>query len=368
MDAAEYEAQGLYDPNAPKAQERLELLNWLADQGITIEQMVDAMKFGSLTGLAGDLRLRPGPKLTLAEVAEKAGMSSEAVDQIRRAAGFPPVGPVERLFTEGDANSFAAFAFAVDMFGERAMLQFTRVTGAAMATIAETAIWSFLTNVEAPLMEREGTELELAQANLQASQVMDTAPAVLETIFRVHVETAIRRTRQTRLQYRSYEGAHLAVGFVDLVGFTSISQELAPHELREVIDEFESQAFNIVSEHDGRIVKFIGDEVMFVALDGRSACEVALELLETFGKQERAIQPRGGLAVGELLTAAGDYFGPVVNAASRIAELAVPNEILVTTETRNAAEPSFGLAFDPAGRRLLKGFDEPLELFALRRA
>jgi adenylate cyclase len=356
MDAAEYEAQGLYDPDAPKGQERLELLNWLADQGITSEQMVDAMKFGSLT------------KLTLAEVAEKAGMSPEAVDQIRRAAGFPPVGPDERLFTEGDANIFAAFAFAVDMFGERAMLQFTRVTGAAMATIAETAIWSFLTNVEAPLMEREGTELELAQANLQASQVMDTAPAVLETIFRVHVETAIRRTRQTRLQYRSYEGAHLAVGFVDLVGFTSISQELAPHELREIIDEFESQAFNIVSEHDGRIVKFIGDEVMFVALDGRSACEVALELLETFGKQERAIQPRGGLAVGELLTAAGDYFGPVVNAASRIAELAVPNEILVTTETRNEAETAFGLAFDPAGRRLLKGFDEPLELFALRRA
>jgi class 3 adenylate cyclase len=57
-----------------------------------------------------------------------------------------------------------------------------------------------------------------------------------------------------------------------------------------------------------------------------------------------------------------------VNLASRIAELAVPNEILVTDEVRARSERALApLHFDAAGRRMLKGFDEPVELFALRR-
>jgi adenylate cyclase len=368
VDAAEYEARGLYDPEAPNADERHELLEWLAEQGVTIEQMVDAKKHGSLTGIMGDLMIRPGPGLTLAEISERAGMTPEEVERIRRAAGFPPAAPDERMFREADAEIFVAYSSAADTLGEQAMLQFTRVTGSAMAAIAETAIWSFLSNIEAPLMERKGTERELAQANLEAARVMSMAPAVLETIFRVHVETAIRRSRQARQQYSDFEGARMAVGFVDLVGFTSLSQELEPRELKKVIDEFETEALDVVSGRDGRIVKFIGDEVMFVALDGPSACDAALTLLETFGKRDWNIQPRGGLALGELSARAGDYFGPVVNAASRIAELAVPNEILVTAAMRDDGESVPGLRFDAAGRRMLKGFDEPLELFALRRS
>ena len=65
----------------------------------------------------------------------------------------------------------------------------------------------------------------------------------------------------------------------------------------------------------------------------------------------------------------GDFYGPVVNLASRLAVLALPNEILVTPDLRERAEKALApLTFDAAGRRLLKGFDEPLELFALRRA
>jgi adenylate cyclase len=108
---------------------------------------------------------------------------------------------------------------------------------------------------------------------------------------------------------------------------------------------------------------------MYVALDATSASEIALALVERFGRSDASVTPRGGLAMGEILTRGGDYYGPVVNLASRIADLAVPNEILVTGELRERAEKSVApLAFDAAGRRMLKGFDEPLELFALRRA
>ena len=59
--------------------------------------------------------------------------------------------------------------------------------------------------------------------------------------------------------------------------------------------------------------------------------------------------PRGGLALGEMLTRGGDYYGPVVNLASRVADLAVPREILVTAELRDRAGGRSGLTFSPPG-------------------
>ena len=79
MTASEFEAAGLYDPNAPNAAEQLELLEWLAARGVTIEQMRAALGRSPLSGLAGDLALRPGDRYTLAQVAERAGVPIERV-------------------------------------------------------------------------------------------------------------------------------------------------------------------------------------------------------------------------------------------------------------------------------------------------
>jgi adenylate cyclase len=123
-----------------------------------------------------------------------------------------------------------------------------------------------------------------------------------------------------------------------------------------------------VAAHDGRVVKLIGDEVMYVAVDIVSACEIALGLTETFGGGETRIAPRGGLVAGDVVARGGDYYGSVVNLASRIAELAVPHEILVTDEVRERAEKAAApFRFDPAGRQMLKGFEEPVELYAVSR-
>ena len=114
------------------------------------------------------------------------------------------------------------------------------------------------------------------------------------------------------------------------------------------------------------MVKHIGDEVMFVAVDPNAACEIALELVEAVETLGRGVRPRGAVAFGPVLQRAGDYYGPVVNLASRVAELAVPYEILVTEELVHAAE-HWSLAFKPAGRRMLKGFEEPVSLWELQR-
>jgi len=367
MDAAEYEARGLYDPEAPNAVDRLALLEWLAEQGATVDQMVDAEKRAHLTGLAGDLALRPGPRLTVSEFAEKAGLTVEDVQRLALTIGRPVENPEEPAFTVDDIEGFRMFALGASVFGQEAILRFTRVVGASLARVADAAVALFMSDVETPLSRADAGQLALAKANLDAVGALRALPPGMEIMLRVHMERAIERNRRGRVESTSPVTVVTAIGFVDLVGFTPLSQQMPIDELGAVVDEFEGVAYNTVASHGGQVVKLIGDEVMFVTVDAASASEIALELVERFGEEGR-VTPRGGLAFGEVLSRGGDYYGPVVNLASRIAELAVPNEILVTDDVRVRAERALApFRFDGAGRRMLKGFDEPVELFAVRR-
>ncbi len=366
MDASDFEAHGLYDPEAENAADRLTLLEWLAGHGVSLAAMVEADAEERLTFLAGDLAIRPGARFPLDELAKRAEVPAERIEQLRRTVGFAPIDPADPAFTVGDIEIFRAFSLGADVFGERAALQFSRVMGTSLARIAEAAVSLFLVHVEGPIREREEGELALAQANLEAIGVLDVIPGIMESIFRSHMEEAIRRTRLARERGRSHDATRLAVGFIDLVGFTPLSQQLDAPQLADVVDEFEARASDIVVGQAGRVVKLIGDEVMFVTVTAEAACEVALELVEAFIGEGSAVMPRGGLAFGNLLARGGDYYGEIVNLASRIADLAVPYEVLVTAETRDAAASST-LNFAPAGRRMLKGFAEPVELFALGR-
>lgn len=366
MDAAElFEATGLYDPHAAEATDRLALLQWLAGRGLTVEQMVHAQHEGLLTALAADVSLRPGPGLTLADVAARVGFTPARVEEIRLAAGLPPIAPDEPALSEEEARTFAAFAMAATQFGEAATRRFTRVVGSSLARIAEAAVSLFLVNVEGPIHEAGTGELALAQANLRAVESLTLVPTVLAGLFRAHLENAIRRLRQAR-RWPSVDIARLTVGFVDLVGYTTLARRLTARELATVVDRFEDTAHEVATARDGRVAKLIGDEVMFVTLDARAACDIALTLVEHFCC-DPSITPRGGIATGDILVRGGDYYGPVVNLAARLAELAVPKELLVTPEVAAEAGAA-GLQFAPAGKRLLKGFDEPVAALAVERA
>jgi adenylate cyclase len=366
MTPAEFQAAGLYDPAAPDARAQLELLQWLEAQGATLADMRDAkLRFGSLTGLAGDLALRAGKRLTLAEVAARAGMSAERIERINLAAGFPPVPLDEPAFGAEAPATFASVAAVEPLFGEASMLHFIRVLGSSVARVAEAAVSLFLANVEAPIVAREAGDLALAQANLGAVKTLETIPALVHSMLRAQIEIAIRRLRSARPERAMQDTVRMTVGFVDLVGYTRLSQQLDARALGELVERFEAVASDAVTARDGRVVKLIGDAVMFAAVGAGAACDIALALLERFAG-DPTVTPRGGLAEGHLLARGGDYYGSAVNLASRIGELAVPREILVTEAV--ATDAGTGpFRFEPAGRRLLKGFDAPVPLYAVTR-
>ena len=74
------------------------------------------------------------------------------------------------------------------------------------------------------------------------------------------------------------------MGFVDLVGFTPLSLHAAPSETARADQPVRARAFEVASAHDGRIVKHIGDEVMFVALDAAAGCAIARDITAAYAE------------------------------------------------------------------------------------
>jgi adenylate cyclase len=313
-----------------------------------------------------DLLLNPGDEVySFRDAADKLGMSLDEVERAWRASGFAPEDPDRKLFRPSDLDVFASFQIGIDLLGLDATIELSRVLGSSVSRIADTAVSLFLTEVEAPLRAKAASERALAEATTESVKSLMSVQRAIDGLFRHHLREAIERfhVASTGDDKRT---AQLVVGFVDLVGYTPISEEISSRELSALTSDFEARSQDAITEHHGRLVKLIGDEVMFVAVDASAGIDIALALVEAF--DGAAVTPRGGVAFGQVLTRTGDYFGPVVNLASRLADLAIPQEILATTDARDAALARGSAAhFEPAGRRALKGFAEPVQLFSVAR-
>jgi class 3 adenylate cyclase len=159
-----------------------------------------------------------------------------------------------------------------------------------------------------------------------------------------------------------YESQTLAVGFVDLAGSTSLAGRLDFAGLGAVLREFEATVSDTVVRHRCRVVKFIGDEVMFTSRNATSALKAAVDLVELFRQHPRIPPVRAGIAFGAVLTREGDYFGSVVNLAARMVAVAEPDAVLIDSTLRSELSAAEWVMED-AGTPSLKGFDSPVHLF-----
>jgi adenylate cyclase len=334
----------------------------LRDLGATDDDLAANREDDDRVRLAGDLVLRGGQTLTVEQAAARAGVRSEVVRHIYGMLGVKlGDGPVL-----GDAD--VALVRMTTSSGGGAFTQATgdqllRVVASSTSRMAEAGVAAYVQDVEAAMREADAPLFEQASANAKGSQLAVDLAAHLGTIFVHHMRAAVDRQRSSQVGIAERSHVRLGVGFIDMVGFTPLSRVLSITEFVTMINRFEETAFACASDHDGRIVKSIGDEVMFVAEDPRAVCAIALDLVARFEADER-IDPRGGVCAGEVLFRLGDYYGPVVNLASRLADEAVPGEIL-TDESLTAVA---GVVVEPGGRRKLKGFDAPVAVWSLASA
>jgi adenylate cyclase len=355
----ELQALGLWDPAAPDAAERLAVLEYVAGLGATADELRD---YGDdLSGLAYVCIMRGrGERLGRTELAARAGVPEALVVEMTRAAGFADPGPVDPIYGTGWIDVLQTVRAAEAIFGHEAIVHLTRVIGAALAKIADATAAAFIVNIGAPLGET--SELARAQANVGSASLMPGLVRAMDVLLRQHMMGARRPPDSV-----SPDGwtRRLTIGFVDLVGSTALAQELTVRELNAALATFEATAAELVHDGGGRLVKLIGDEVMFAFADPLAACEVTLRLLEEIPRQDALPEARGGIATGDVLSRDGDHYGPVVNLAARLVNLARPGTALVSPEVAAVVAPPYRVVEIPPRR--LRGFDHRQRLYALRR-
>jgi adenylate cyclase len=340
------------------------ICQWLVDRGVSEAEIDRATQDEQLHLLVLDRALLPAQRhLRLAEVAEESGVDPATVVRLRRALGFADVAEDEPAFTEYDIEALSNTRRLMDLsltdFDDA--VQLARVIGSSMARIAEAEVES------SPVFRGEATSIEMAELYiLTADNLLPGIARVLEYAWRRHLQEALRRVTLLP-RASSAEPVTLAVGFADLVGFTALSQQLSDVALAEIVGRFEELAYDTVARLGGRVVKMIGDEVMYTAVDPAVAASIALELAAAYADDEMLSDVRVGLAYGPVLLREGDCYGPVVNLANRIVNIAAEGTVLTSDEVHTALADDPRFEWRSLRSRYLKGLGK-VTLWALRRA
>jgi adenylate cyclase len=361
--SATYEAAGLWDPAAPDAEDRLAMLEFLAERGATLERMVAAETETNLVSLGLDLVLEGG-SLTAEDLAARLGVSVEELVNLYRLLGVDVADTSARWFEHDEVEFIGMLQAALRTFDDDTAEEILRVLAASLASLAAASISAFVGSVEGEL-EAAGDQLRRAEVTQGVGELGLELAAGLRPLFRHHLRDAVVLQRRAMGSSTDRQLSYLAVGFVDLVGYTSTTSSMAAADLVAFTGRFRGRTYDVVTSLGGRVVKHIGDEIMYSAIEAEQACRIGLALIDAFAEHDT--RPRGGVAHGQVVARHGDLYGLTVNLAARLADIAVPGELLAPAAVRSAIEDAPDLHAVPAGRRALKGFADPVEVVAVER-
>jgi adenylate cyclase len=335
---------------------------FLRDSGATEAEIARAKAEGWLPLLAIDRMLMPDvARYDVPGVAAAAGTTPEIAARVWRALGFPDVPDDLMVFTDRDAS---ALRFAVERLQRNGLDELehqVRVVSASLARL--TAFEADVVAEELEALRATGADDETVAMQLVEETDWESISALIDYTHRLLFRAAVwrRLARPT-----AGPTVSLAVGFADITDYTELSQGLDEYELSDLLAAFERLAYDTAARHNGRIVKTIGDEVMFIGAP-RDVAFVALDLAERASADPIVPDVRIGVACGSVLARDGDYYGPVVNLASRITGRARRGSVLASAAMRGALADDPQFEWRPIAAKRLRGIGD-IPLFVLRRA
>jgi class 3 adenylate cyclase len=343
------------------ARERAGLIEYLDGLGFSADEMVDAERRGRLFGLAGDAVQWSGPPIhTLRTAGEALGVPVEDVANAWAMLGLTTADSDTPTLSQADVDSLGTWVEMRTQMGDNAADGFLRVLGATVARLAE-AESSMIRAAQPDLwLGHSQDELTTAQAYRAAAAFIPRVEALIDAVHRHHLVST--RTFIEGLIGGPSASLACGVGFADLSGFTALTQMLTPAELSAMLTEFGATVSDVVHADGGRVVKFIGDAVMWVSSTPERLAKAALDLVNHPRAHEVGLQVRAGLGYGEMLAINGDYFGNAVNLAARLVAAASPGQILAAAEVHEKLPDWPAIAQEPLQ---LKGFDEPVTAYDL---
>jgi adenylate cyclase len=332
---------------------RPELVDFLRARGLTDAEIAAAGEGRELIDLTLSMAILPSRRdLSLEDVAARAGAEPEMATRLWRAMGFADPAPGDHVATELDVLALAGALEPADTdeAKEKAVEQ-ARIIAGALAVVAE--VWTDSLAKSAEEMADAGVRADDVALRLVDGLQLERLGFLLDYLHRRQLIAALER----RL-YWSPDSALsdqvLTVGFADLTGYTALTQQLDGHELDALVARFESLTRDVIAEYGGRVVKTIGDEVMFLCANPIAGADLALRLVEAHTEDELLPPVRVGLDSGPVLLRDGDAFGPTVNRASRLVDLAKPATVVVPSGVRDVLDAEPGFRLRPLGVRRIK--------------
>jgi adenylate cyclase len=306
------------------------------------------------------------PSLTSADVADAAGVSVEHTRRLWRALGFPDAGE-EIAFTDADMDALTTLLGAIEKgaIDFDTAVRMTRAVGQTMARLADWEVATLSARVEQLESGDEATGSRIGSALRIAEQVGIPFEQLLVYAWRRHLAAAVARIEALGANDDDLHTTQVTVGFADLVRFTALSNELDDDRIGDLVEIFESRCADVVAASRGRVIKTLGDSVLFVSEDPSRAMEIALGIVDVIGRDGRLPDVRIGLATGSVIMQLGDVFGPPVNLAARLTGVARRNRVITDRRTAERLPPA-QFESRPLPARPLRGFGV-VEPVAVRR-
>ncbi len=364
----DFEAEGLLaGTEGPAREARIKLLTYLVEEGADLEEIKSEAAEERLALMPADSvfginRSRYTPR----DIAEKSGIEVEDFGRLIAALGFPKPGPDQRAFDEADLAAAIRFVRLQDagVAGDL-LIEVSRQVGSAAARIAG----AHRDIVTGGLIDPDADEYEAAIALRDAAEnLLPLGEEAVVYALRSHFVDQMRNEVVVAAgdgRFGRAAATEVSVCFADLVGFTRLGERSEIERIGTVAKLLESVAIEVTNP-DVRLVKLIGDAAMLVSEDGAALFDAALRFIEV-GHEAGDDLPalRVGVARGRAIPQGGDWFGPSVNLASRITEVARPDSVLADSAAVEAAGEGF--AYSRASQHRFKGLKAPVKLFRVRR-
>jgi adenylate cyclase len=352
----------------PAAASHVRIVARLRERGHSVQKIREASQSGKLAfGYIDELLPSSEARYSLRQAAREIDLDEEVIVRLVAALGLNALSTDEISDVDLQVLRYGAEILAAGL-PLPALLQLARVYGQAMAQIADAEVRLFHLYLHEPLMREGVPGVEVAQA--MEGMTREMLPFAAPIINYMHgrmlgyfVEQDVIGHIESDLddEETAEEGRmRVAIAFADLAGYTKLTEEQGEAQAVNAVERF-VETVEQTLPIDARVIKTLGDEVMVVGADAGALTSWAVAL----GAQLPAGSPppRIGIHSGAALYRDGDYYGREVNRAARVVARASGGEVLVTRPVVDAASRQDGLEFALIGEVVLKGFNEPTELF-----
>jgi adenylate cyclase len=307
----------------------------LGDLGLDEDDARSAVEDGRVALVLAQRVIGGRPRYTIEQISERSGVPVALLRRIRVATGLP----VPERFGRADLQWARLLARLLEVLPAEAVAATARARGTALATVVRSDLGMVRDELLLPMRQAGADDLTVAVTLAETARELDgVAREILQITYGLHLEHQLSSELSATLTRAEVPEVTLAVGFVDVVGWTSLSSRIDPQGLDEVLDAFEDRIIAVTAPRsEVSVVKFLGDAAMLVAADPLTLVEAMVELTTSVPALED-VPLRGGMACGTTIVREGDVFGSPVNLAARLTDLARPWRLLADDELSETLE------------------------------